>query len=202
MKMTERSLKVLVIDDDPDVGQFLTEFLSRRGYSVTVISDPEKALGALNTEMFQIVLLDIVMPKLDGLEVLKRIRQNDSDICVIMLSGHPTFERAVQSFKDKAFDFITKPFEIDDLTSVLERAAEHYGFVSDLSDRACRQIAEKVKDSRQHLSLSMRQLASRAGISPSLVYQIEHCQTTPSLTTVCRLAVALGLKLEDLFEGL
>jgi len=85
---------------------------------------------------------------------------------------------------------------------VLDRAIQKYGFRSDLSQKAIEKIAAEVRRLRADQKLSLRQLASRTGLSPSLIYQIEHAHTAPSLATISRLATALQAPLEQLFKGL
>lgn len=199
---TKRNINILVVDDDVDVCHFLDRLLSNHGYAVQYITDPTETLTLLSEKMFQIVILDMVMPKTNGLELLQEIRRADSDICVIVLSGYPTFDRAVESFKNSAFDFLTKPFETSDLLDSLERAIKRYGLISDLNQKATLQIARVVRTKRNGQKLSMRQLASRTGLSSSLIYQVEHSQTTPSLATLCRIATALEVPLVQFFAGL
>jgi len=199
---TKRQINILVIDDDLDVCRYLDGFLSKNNFKIKYTSDPRKAIPMLREEMFQIVILDIVMPKINGVELLKQIRNIDSDICVIILSGYPTFEYARDTFKNDCFEFITKPFENSDLLEVIHRAIDERGMISDLNQVATENIAKIVKENRTDQELSLRQLASRTGLSPSLIYQIEHSQTTPSLATISRLATALKVSLEKFFKGL
>jgi DNA-binding NtrC family response regulator len=198
----ERSIRVLVVDDDLDVCQYLERFLTARNYEVKYTNDPEQTIPLLKDELYQILILDVVMPGVNGLELLKQVRKIDKDICVIMLSGYPTFDRAVEAFRQQIFDFLTKPFETEELVAVLDRAIQKYGFRSDLSQKAVEKIASEVRRLRAEQKLSLRQLASRTGLSPSLIYQIEHAHTAPSLATISRLASALQAPLEQLFKGL
>lgn len=197
-----RKIRILVVDDDIDVCQYLESFLGKKGYSVKYLTDPEKAVPLLREESFQIVILDLVMPKLSGLELLDKIRRIDSDICIIILSAYPTFENAVSSFKNTVFDFLIKPFENDEIVKTLEEAIARYGLVSDLNQRAIQQISVQLRALRLKKNLSMRQLANRTGVSSSLIYQIEHAQTSPSLATMSRLATALKTPLKQFFQEL
>ncbi|MBD3380879.1 MAG: response regulator [candidate division Zixibacteria bacterium] len=200
--ISNRQINVLVIDDDPDVCQFLKHLLVEHNFQVVSVNDPEQALPILKKQSFQIILLDIVMPKLDGLELLKQIRQFDKDICVIILSGYPSFEHARESFKNECYDFLTKPFETNQLLRVLDAAVVKYGLKSDLNQLATKQIAEIVKKKRGEYKLSLRILANRTGLSTSLIYQIEHAQTTPSVATLARLSATLNTPLEEFFKDL
>lgn len=201
-KEIQRDINVLIIDDDIDVCRYLERFLTNQGFVVKYSTDPSTAVDTIKQDLIQIVILDVVMPNVDGIEVLQRIRRVDSDLCIIILSEYPTFDRAVEAFRSSVFDFLTKPFSNEQLMEVLERAIKTYGFRTDLNERAIKQIAAEVRRLRADQKLSLRQLASRTGLSPSLIYQIEHAHTAPSLATVSRLATALKAPLEQLFRGL
>ncbi len=198
----KRPLRVLVVDDDAEICSFLDKFLSKNGYEVTTTTDPKKTSTLLKEGTFQIVILDMVMPKIDGTEVLNSIRRFDKDLCVIVMSGFPSFDNAVNAFRKHAYDFITKPFNTNKLLEILDSAVKEYGMISDLHEVAARQIAQEVRALRTEQKLSMRQLASRTGVSASLIYQIEHAQTSPSLATISRLATALNTPLERFFAGI
>lgn len=199
---TERQIKVLVVDDDKDVCVFLETFLTRHNYRVRYTTEPGEAIPILKEEVFQIVILDVAMPEINGVELLKMIRRVDNDICVIILSAYPTFDNAVETFRSDAFDFITKPFETDELLKVLERAAKQRGLITDLGQLTTEQVARSVRRLRTSRNLSLRQLASRTGLSPSLIFQIEHAQTSPSLATITKLASALKTPVGDFFGGI
>ena len=199
---TRRKIKILIVDDDRDVCEHLEQLLTKENFLVTYTTDPSVTVSILEEELFQIIILDIIMPKLDGLELLTKIRQIDKDICVVLLSGYPTFERAVIAMRGLAFDFLTKPFEIVDLVGVLTRATKHYGLQTNLNQEAIEQIAREVRRLRLKRKLSLRQLANRTGLSSSLLSQVEHAKSSPSIATVSRLAAALDSPLEKFFNGL
>ena len=199
---TQRKIKILIVDDDRDVCEHLEQLLTAEDFLVTYTTDPSVAVSILEDKAFQIIILDIIMPKIDGLELLKRIRKKDKDICVILLSGYPTFERAVEAMQEQAFDFLTKPFEITDLFDTINRATKHYGLRTNLNQRCIEQIAREVRRLRIKKKLSLRELANRTGLSPSLISQVEHAKSSPSIATVSRLAAALDSPMEKFFEGL
>ena len=199
---TQRKLKILIVDDDQDVCEHLEQLLTEKNFLVTYTTDPSVTISILEDEMHQIIILDVIMPNIDGLALLEKIRRIDKDICVIFLSGYPTFDRAVKAMRGKAFDFLTKPFENDDLTGTINRAIEHYGLRTNLNQEAIEQIAEEVRQLRMKKKLSLRQLANRTGLSSSLISQIEHAKSSPSIATVSRLAAALDSPLEKFFAGL
>jgi len=111
----KRSGKVLVVDDEKGVRDTVRRILSYEGYTVAEAADGNATLDAVNEGRFDVVLLDIKMPGMDGIEVLKRIRQMDPDLPVLMFSGHGSIATAVETTRIGAFDFMEKPPDRDRL---------------------------------------------------------------------------------------
>jgi DNA-binding NtrC family response regulator len=122
--------KVLVADDDPDIVTILKGRLGLLGYDALTAHDGQQALDLLERDSPRLMLLDIEMPKLSGLEVLQRLAQSRSggldpaDLAVIVMTAHGTIARAVEAMKIGAYDFITKPFDMDHLSLVIRKAVE------------------------------------------------------------------------------
>jgi DNA-binding NtrC family response regulator len=115
---------ILVVDDDPDIRAVLKDRLDSLKYQVFEASCGREALELLETQVVQMVLLDVVMPDMDGLAVLKEIRKRGLDITVLMITAYGTIERAVQAMKHGAYDFIPKPFEPDHIALIVAKALE------------------------------------------------------------------------------
>ncbi len=107
------SKRILVIDDEKSILDSLAGILSDEGFTPVCVDSAEKGLEQLQTETFDLVLLDIWMPGMDGIEALKKIKAEYPELQVIMISGHGTIETAVQATKIGAFDFIEKPLSYD-----------------------------------------------------------------------------------------
>jgi DNA-binding response OmpR family regulator len=112
-------VRILVVDDEPDFVELIREFVARKGYHPIVAHDGREALQKLKEERPHIVLLDIRMPGMDGLEVLKRIREADREVGVIMLTGVLDRDIGSQSLRDGAFDYLIKPIDLQYLERVL-----------------------------------------------------------------------------------
>ncbi|GAQ93866.1 response regulator receiver domain-containing protein [Thermodesulfovibrio aggregans] len=113
--------KVLIIDDEFELVSTLTERLNLRGYDATGVTKYSDAVKFLN-EIPDVVILDIGLPDMDGLEVLKKIKEINSSIQVIMLSGYGDNEKINKSLMHGAFDYLIKPVDIEDLVSKIESA--------------------------------------------------------------------------------
>jgi len=107
--------KILIVDDEPNVCNFLSEFLDYKGFEPTITLSGKEALQQLESEDFDLVLLDIIMPEMNGFEVLERINQMDSKVPVIILTGVRDQNVANDSIEMGAVDFISKPIDLDRL---------------------------------------------------------------------------------------
>ncbi len=116
---------VLVVDDEGDIRTSLRGVLSDEGLRVIEAPDGSQALALVRAERPELVLLDVWMPEVDGIELLRRLQDEPDRPQVIMISGHGNIETAVQATKLGAFDFIEKPFSIDALLNAVARALEH-----------------------------------------------------------------------------
>jgi two-component system NtrC family response regulator len=122
--MSERRVRVLLVDDDESFRRVQEYQLARAGYEVTSVADGEAALDAFREGLHDLVVTDVRMPVLDGLELLARVRAISPDTPVVMITAQGTIETAVEAMKQGAFEFLTKPFPGEKLRLTLERAHE------------------------------------------------------------------------------
>ena len=116
---------VLVIDDDPGIRDYLETLVIRQGYRVFTAADGESALENLDTTRPDLITLDAVLPGMDGLETLRRIKQRAPEVPVIMLSGHGQARTIVEAMRLGATDFLRKPFEVEELELAFRKALEN-----------------------------------------------------------------------------
>ena len=114
--------KVLVVDDDNDLRELMHAALARDGYQVLIAPDAFRGLEVLARERPDVALLDIMMPGMDGLEMLSRLREHNSDVRVIMMTAVSTPAAAASAMRDQACDFLAKPFDIDQMLSAVRAA--------------------------------------------------------------------------------
>lgn len=117
---------VLVVDDDPALREILREALMRESYTVSTAEDGTAAIQAVKESVVHIVITDYQLPDIDGLEVIDRLSKLDAKIIPIVMTGFGTIETAVRAMKSGAFDFITKPFDLETVAVVVRKAAEFH----------------------------------------------------------------------------
>jgi len=125
---------ILVIDDERAILDMLELSLSSEGYDVLTAENGEKALEIFEQQDYRLVLTDIQMPGIDGIEVLKRIKAMDNEAEVIVVTGHGDMDSAIAALQDGASDFITKPIRDEALILALERAKKKIAINRQLKD--------------------------------------------------------------------
>lgn len=118
---------ILIVDDEESILDTLSGILEDEGYHVITASSGESALAQCSVTSPDIVLLDVWMPGMDGIETLKKLRKNDKNVCVIMISGHSSIDIAVDAIKLGAYDFLEKPLSLDKVLILVKRALEKQG---------------------------------------------------------------------------
>ncbi|HUI68436.1 MAG TPA: sigma-54 dependent transcriptional regulator [Nitrospirota bacterium] len=118
-------INVLVVDDEEPFRRLLKKELTRKGYAVEVAPDGSEALRLLHDKSFDVILLDVVMPGIDGISLMKKLKDDSGTPAIIVLTGKATVETAVEAMKNGAYDYLTKPYKLDELVIVIDRAYEY-----------------------------------------------------------------------------
>jgi DNA-binding NtrC family response regulator len=127
----KENARVLVVDDEPMVCVALTNWLQEENYLARAVHDGPQAIAAVREETWDIVLLDLRMPGMDGMEVLKQVREISPQSVVIIMTAYASVPSAVQAMKDGAYDYIVKPLDVDQLTRMLKRIVEHQQLITE-----------------------------------------------------------------------
>jgi len=123
--MDSPEIKILVVDDEEPVRRLLKNELTRKGFIVDTAPDGVTALKALKKELFDVVLLDIVMPDVNGIEVMRKMEAGPKKPQIIVLTGQATVDTAVLAMKAGAYDYLSKPYKTDELVLLINRACSH-----------------------------------------------------------------------------
>jgi two-component system nitrogen regulation response regulator NtrX len=140
---------VLIIDDEKAIRKTLAEILSYEGYKIDEAENGEEGLKRFKEKTYDVVLCDIKMPKLDGIEFLDRAREHNPDVPVIMISGHGTIETAVEAVKKGAYDYISKPPDLNRLLITIRNATDKTNLVTETKvlRRKVGRVEEMIGDS-------------------------------------------------------
>lgn len=114
--------RILIVDDDSTIIESLAELLSRNGYVVEGVTSGEKALQAIEKGVYDVVITDVIMPDVRGESLLSEIKRTRPETIVILITGFPAVEKAVEAVKNGAADYIPKPFKIDEVRIAVEKA--------------------------------------------------------------------------------
>ena len=192
-------ISILIVDDDADICQYMQTLLEKDGFQVRTLSDPSQVESEVRQGSYHVMILDLMMPKIGGIEVLKRIREVDNDIAVVIFTAHPTLDTAVSSMKLDALDYIKKPFNVDEFREVLARVMKKKGLARTPEEQLHKIIGDTIRGMRKSKELTLKQMSRRTGLSISLLSQIERAESSPSISSLYKISIALETKIQTLF---
>ncbi|MDX2499181.1 MAG: sigma-54 dependent transcriptional regulator, partial [Deltaproteobacteria bacterium] len=120
------SIKILVADDEPSHRQMIEAVLAAEGYEVTQAEDGQAAISAIEDRFYDLVIMDIRMPNVDGIQALQKIKQISPDIPVIIMTAYASVGTAVDALKSSAYDYLIKPLDIEELKILVAKALHHH----------------------------------------------------------------------------
>ncbi|RMH12790.1 MAG: response regulator [Planctomycetota bacterium] len=185
-------LSIVALDDDADFRQFIGVTLSAEGHDVRTVATPDEFFATCERSLPDVVLLDIKMGDVNGEEVLADIRRRWSRLCVIVVTGYPSLDSMRQTFKQDVFDYLSKPFSLDELRSALAQAAEAFGLGQRPQDRLRSELGRQIRLARTERSWTLKELSELSGVSVSQLSSIERGTHLPSLESLLAVAQALG----------
>jgi len=150
LEETRRDMSnILIIDDEKSIRKTLSEILSYEGYKIDEAGDGEEGLKRFREKTYEVVLCDIKMPKLDGIEFLEKAKESNPDIPIIMISGHGNIDTAVEAVKKGAYDYISKPPDLNRLLITIRNAMDKTNLVADVKvlKRKVGKVDEMIGDS-------------------------------------------------------
>jgi two-component system, OmpR family, response regulator len=193
------AVKILIVDDDKAICEYMQTLLERDGFQVKALSDPTGVEEEVRHGGYHLIILDLMMPKLDGIEVLRRVRKLDTDIAVVIFTGFPNLESAVASMKLDAVDYIKKPFNVDEFREVISRVMRKKGLARTPEEQLHKVIGDTIRNLRKEKDLTLKQMSRRTGLSVSLLSQIERAESSASISSLYKIAIALESRIQDLF---
>ncbi len=192
------AFRILVVDDDPSILDYMRTLLNQDGIDVDTCAASTDAVDKVR-EGYHLVVLDLMMPGMDGVEVLRKIRRIDQDVAVAIYTGYPSLDTAVESMKLDAVDYLQKPFKPEAFREVIDRVMKKKGFLRSPEETLHRTIGETVRAFRKEQKLTLKQMARRTGLSVSLLSQIERAESSASISSLYKIASALNVRIQELF---
>lgn len=149
--MIKEHFKILIAEDDDIVREVISSILLKEGYSVFTAKDGLEAIRMLMVDDFHLVITDLRMPNADGIEVLRQAIDNDPDCSVVILTAYGSLDSALNALKEGAFDYLTKPFRIQELLFVVEKA-----YKRTLSIEEQKELKKHLRDTYRDLEIAKR----------------------------------------------
>ncbi len=190
---------ILIVDDDPDICQYMKTLLESTGYDVAVVSESTKALNLIKESTFHILIIDLMMPNMDGIELIGKIRKHDSDVAIIISTGYPSVDTAIDAMKLKVSDYVRKPFDVDEFRQTVADVLKQKGILLNPEHELHRSIGQTIRNIRQQQGLTLKQLARRTSLSVSLLSQIERAESSASVSSLYKISTGLSIKISTLF---
>jgi two-component system response regulator AtoC len=155
------ALNILLVDDEPDIHLAVGDALTDAGHRVTTAANGEDALGLITSQVFDVMICDIRLPKLDGLSLFRRTRQESPETIVILMTAYAAIQDAVGAVKEGAYDYLTKPFDIDEIIVRMQRIAEHRALLRELETARAQLAQADSKEAIVGRSVQMLRLLDR-----------------------------------------
>lgn len=195
------SLSILALDDDDDFRQYIRLTLEAEGHQVRTAATPEEFYASAEQQLPDVILLDMKMGRWSGEEVLREIRRRWKDVCVIVVTGYPSMDSMRQTFKQDVFDYIAKPFSIEEMKRSLAQAVAAFNLGQRPMDRLRQSLGRQIRIARTERAWTLKELSETSGVSVSQLSSIERGAHLPSLESLIAIASALGQKSSEWVES-
>jgi DNA-binding response OmpR family regulator len=194
-------VRLLVLDDDPAICKLIQAALAGNDFTIDTVWDPARMEAQLQSQTYHLVILDFVIPGLESEQLLAWVREFQPDAAVLVVTAFPSIDSALSCLRARTYDYLTKPFAIDQLQEVVTRCLEGKGLLR-LSEEALREsLGASIRERRKALGLTLAQMAQRTSLSLGYLSQIELGKNSASIETLYRISMGLGMKMADLFQA-
>ena len=181
---------IAVLDDDLDFRTYIEDLLHDEGkFSVRSFGEPNALFASASNRLPDIVLVDMKMGSITGEKVVERLLTQWPELCIIVVTGYPSLESMRATFKLRVFDYLAKPFSINQLRQILQNAIEEFGLGATPQERLRKRLGHSIKVMRTERDWSLKDLATATKLSVSQISSIERGANLPSvesLLSICR----------------
>jgi CheY-like chemotaxis protein len=195
-------IHILILDDDPHTCAVIQAALSNRDFVIEVVSDPLQVQAALvSSNRYHLIVLDYVLPGLEPDQVFGWIRDSQPDANIVVVTGYPSVDSAINCLRARTCDYLTKPFQVDQLREIVYRCLESKGLLRMTEDALKEALGATIRERRKALGLTLSNMSDRTGVSLGYLSQIELGKNSASIETLYRICLALGMKMSELFQA-
>ncbi|HEY2785088.1 MAG TPA: response regulator [Fimbriiglobus sp.] len=195
-------IRILVLDDDPATCSVIQAALSNRDFQIDTVSDPMMVESVLaRRDQYHLVILDYVIPGLDADTVFGWVRDNQPEANVVVVTGYPSVDSALSCLRARTYDYLTKPFQVDQLREIVIRCLESKGLLRMTEEALREQLGAAIRERRKALGFTLSTMSEKTGVSLGYLSQIELGKNSASIETLYRICLALGIKMSDLFTA-
>lgn len=195
-------IRILILDDDPATCSVIQAALSNRDFVIDVVSDPSRVEATLSRpNTYHLIVLDYVLPGLEADQVFGWIRDSQPDANVVVITGYPSVDSALNCLRARTYDYLTKPFQVDQLREIVFRCLETKGLLRMTEEALRESLGNAIRERRKALGLTLSNMSDRTNVSLGYLSQIELGKNSASIETLYRICLALGIKMSELFQA-
>lgn len=192
-------VRILIIDDEAAICQVIERALAQPHFSIESVSQHDKIDAALQNGNFNLIIMDYVLPGIDPMTLFDKVKQLQPDASVIVMTGYPSVDSALTSLRARAYDYVTKPFDINKMRDTVHRCLESKGVLRMSEDALRENLGKVLRERRKAMDLTLAQLSERTRVSLGYLSQIELGKNSASIETLYKICLGLGIKMSELF---
>lgn len=192
-------VRILIIDDEAAICQVIERALAQPHFAIESVSQHDKIEAALKNSSYNLIIMDYVLPGIDANTLFDLVKTNQPDASVIVMTGYPSVDSALNSLRARAYDYITKPFDINKLRDTVHHCLESKGILRMSEDALRENLGKVLRDRRKGMDLTLAQLSDRTKVSLGYLSQIELGKNSASIETLYKICLGLGIKMSELF---
>lgn len=194
-------IRILILDDDASVCTFIRTLLGNEGFMIDTLSDPSQVEGWLKGQSYHLIIMDYILPGLNAEQIFAWVRDHQPEASVIVVTAYPSVESALSCLRARTYDYLTKPFQPDQMRNLVVRCLESKGLLR-MTEEALREtLGAVIRDRRKALKMTLQQMSNRTGVSLGYLSQIELGKNSASIETLYRICLALGMNMAELFTA-
>jgi DNA-binding NtrC family response regulator len=196
-------IDVAVLDDDVDFRNYIEDLLrDEAGYAIRTFAQPDELFSAAEARLPDILLLDMKMGAATGDKVVERLLSQWPELCIIVVTGYPSYEDMRATFKLRVFDYLAKPFSLAQLRQTLQNAIEQFRLGRTAQDRLRDRLGHRIKLLRVERDWSLKELAAATRLSVSQISSIERGANLPSIESLLAICRAFERKPSEILASI